>query len=107
MQKMLDMAGYSVRTASNRLAIAAELQESTRPHLIILDVALGELSGFDVLAQLRQQPTLSAVPVIMLTAHNARKDVTRGLLSGADGYVSKPCEFVTLNDAIRTVLDIR
>lgn len=106
MQKMLSMAGYSVRTASNRMAIAAELQGS-RPHLIILDVALGELSGFDILAQLRQQPTLSAVPVIMLTAHNARKDVTRGLLSGADGYVSKPCEFVTLNHAIRTVLDIR
>jgi CheY-like chemotaxis protein len=107
MQKMLSMAGYSVRTASNRMAIAAELQGATRPHLIILDVALGELSGFDILAQLRRQPTLSAVPVIMLTAHNAREDVTRGLFSGADGYVSKPCEFVTLNHAIRTVLDIR
>jgi DNA-binding response OmpR family regulator len=75
--------------------------------LIILDGAIGELSGFDILAQLRQHPTLSAVPVIMLTAHNARGDVTRGLLSGADGYVSKPCEFVTLDQAIRTVLDIR
>jgi PleD family two-component response regulator len=64
MQKMLGMAGYSVRTASNRLAIAAELQGSTRPDLIILDVALVELSGFDVLAPLRRQATLSAVPVI-------------------------------------------
>jgi DNA-binding response OmpR family regulator len=77
MQRMLSMAGYSVRTASNRAAIAAELQTSTRPHLIILDVNLGELSGFDILAQLRQHPTLSAVPVIMLTAHTARKDMTR------------------------------
>jgi CheY-like chemotaxis protein len=106
MQKMLSMAGYSVRTASNRAAIAAELQGSTRPHLIILDVVLGELSGFDILAQLRQQPTLSAVPVIMLTAQTAQKDVTRALLSSADGYVSKPCEFITLNHVIRTVLDI-
>jgi CheY-like chemotaxis protein len=107
MQKMLSMAGYSVRTASNRAAIAAELQGSTGPHLIILDVNLGELSGFDILAHLRQHRTLSAVPVIMLTAQTARTDVTRGLLGGADGYVSKPCEFVTLNHAIRTVLDIR
>lgn len=107
MQKMLSMAGYSVRTASNRAAIAAELQTSTRPHLIILDVKLGELSGFDILAQLRQHPTLSAVPVVMLTAQTARKDMTRSLLSGADGSVSKPCEFATLNNAIRTVLDIR
>jgi CheY-like chemotaxis protein len=107
MQKILSFAGYSVRTASNHGEIASELSGQARPDLIILDGAIGELGGFDILVWLRQQPTLSAVPVIMLTAHNARKDVTSGLLGGADGYLSKPCEFVTLNHAIKTVLDIR
>ena len=106
MQKMLSLAGYSVRTASNRAAIVAELGGGDRPDLIILDVSLAELNGFDLLAQLRRHAMLSSVPVIMLTAQTARQDVTRALLNGADGYVSKPCEFATLDKAITTVLDI-
>jgi len=105
-EKLLSFAGYAVRTATNRLALSRELRKETLPHLIILDVELGKLSGFDVLTRLRRHERFSFLPVIMLSAHVTRKDVSRGLLAGADGYVSKPCRFFALNHAIRTVLDI-
>jgi CheY-like chemotaxis protein len=106
MSRMLAMSGYSVRTASNREELINELGGPMRPDLVLLDVQIGELNGFNILVRLRRHARLSGVPVIMLTAHATRKDVTRGLLAGADGYVSKPCQFVVLNRAIRTVLDI-
>ena len=107
MQRMLGLAGYAVRTASDRNAAIRELKGATPPHLILLDVGLGELDGFDVLVRLRRHLRLGSIPVIMLTAHATRKDVARGLLRGADGYVSKPCRIFALNHAIRTVLGIQ
>jgi len=106
LQKMLSMANYSVRTASNRVEIIAELDKPALPHLIILDVGLAEISGFDLLAGLRRNERLKSVPVIMLTGYTSRKDVTRGLLNGADGYLAKPCRMIVLTHAIRTVLGV-
>jgi len=49
-----------------------------------------EVNGFDVLNRIRQHPALQKIPVLMLTALAERKDVTRGLTLGADGYITKP-----------------
>jgi len=106
LQKMLSMAGYAVRTASNRVEIVAALNSPTLPHLVILDVGLAEISGFDLLAGLRRTERWKSVPVIMLTGYTSRKDVTRGLLNGADGYLAKPCRLLVLTHAIRTVLGV-
>jgi len=107
MQRLLGLAGYSVRTATDREAGTRELKAAALPHLILLDVGLGDMDGFDVLLRLRRHPRLGSVPVIMLTGRTTRKDVARGLLRGADGYVSKPCKLFALNHAIRTVLGIQ
>jgi two-component system, OmpR family, response regulator len=106
MQRMLGLAGYEVRTATDRETGSRELRAATPPHLILLDVGLGNMDGFDVLARLRRHPRLGSIPVVMLTAHATRKDVARGLMRGADGYVSKPCRIFALNHAIRIVLGI-
>ena len=106
MQRMLGLAGYAVRIATDRETGTRELRAATPPHLILLDVGLGDMNGFDVLTRLRRHPRLSAIPIVMLTAHASRKDVARGLMRGADGYVSKPCRLFALNHAIRTVLSI-
>jgi len=98
--------GYDVRTASDRQAIVAELQRLPPPHLILLDVGLPGVSGFEILRMLRQRPKLSAIPVIMLTGHVDPEDVLHGMTIGADGYVSKPFRFDALADAIKTVLRI-
>jgi len=107
MQRMLGLAGYAVRAATDRESGIRELRAGTLPHLILLDVGLGDVDGFDVLLRLRRHPRLGSVPVIMLTGRTTRKDVARGLLRGADGYVSKPCRLFALNHAIRTVLGLR
>lgn len=105
--KKLTLDGYAVRTASDRDGILAELQKQPPPHLILLDVGLPGISGFDILHKLRQHPKLGSIPVIMLTGHASPEDVLRGMKGGADGYVSKPFQFDALTSAIEIVLGIR
>ena len=107
LEKKLTLDGYDVRTASDRQTIQAELQRPPPPHLILLDVGLPGISGFDILHKLRQHPRLGSIPVIMLTAHSSAEDVLQGMKGGADGYVSKPFQFDALAAAIETVLGIR
>jgi two-component system OmpR family response regulator len=105
--KKLTLDGYEVRTASDRQTIVSELQRLPPPHLILLDVGLPGVSGFDVLQKLRQHPRLGSIPVIMLTGHVTPASVLQGMKGGADGYVSKPFQFDALTAAIKTVLGIR
>ena len=105
--RKLTLDGYDVRTASDRETIVAELQRQPPPHLILLDVGLPGISGFDVLHKLRQHPKLGSTPVIMLTGHASPENVLQGMKGGADGYVSKPFQFDALTAAIEIVLGIR
>ncbi len=102
--RKLTLDGYYVRTASDRQTILGELQKVPSPDLILLDVGLQGMSGFDLLQKVRKHPKLGSVPVIMLTGRTSPEDVLQGLTSGADGYVSKPFQFDALAVAIRTVL---
>ena len=105
--RKLTLDGYNVRTASDRQTIIAELQKLPSPDLILLDVGLPGISGFDVLQKLRKHPKLGSVPVIMLTGHVSPEDVLQGMTSGADGYVSKPFQFDALAMAIQTVFGMQ
>jgi CheY-like chemotaxis protein len=105
--RKLSQDGYDVRTAYDRQSIVAEIQKLPSPHLILLDVGLPGISGFDVLHKLRQHPRLGSLPVIMLTGHVSPEDVLHGMTNGADGYVSKPFRFDALTAAIKTVLGIQ
>ncbi len=105
--RKLTLDGYQVRTASDRQAILAELQKLPSPDLILLDVGLPGMSGFEILEKLRKHPKLGSVPVILLTGHASPEDVLHGMTSGADGYVSKPFQFDALALAIKTVLGMQ
>lgn len=104
--RKLTLDGYNVRTASDRQAIVAELQKLPFPDLILLDVGLQGMSGFDLLEKIRKHPKYGSVPVIMLTGRAGPEDVLHGMTSGADGYVSKPFQFDALAIAIKTVLGL-
>lgn len=104
--RKLTLDGYTVRTASDLKTIVAELQKLPFPDLILLDVGLPGISGFDLLQKVRKHPKYGAVPVIMLTGRVSPEDVLRGMTSGADGYVSKPFQFDALAIAIKTVLGL-
>lgn len=82
-------------------AEALRLVEERRPDLVLLDVGLPDLDGFEVLRELR---FFSAVPVIMLTARDEPIDRVRGLEAGADDYIAKPFDHLELMARVRAVL---
>lgn len=85
----LTKEGYRVRTAEGGQE-AIEAAATERPDLMVLDLMLPGYSGYDVLAEMRRQPSLSDVPVIILTARREEADRVRGLELGADDYLTKP-----------------
>ena len=82
----LEDEGYSVREAPNGAAGLAAFRESP-PDLVLLDLRLPDMSGFDVCRALRAE---SIVPIIMITAQTDTHDMVAGLEAGADDYVTKP-----------------
>jgi len=85
----LTKEGYRVRTAEGGVE-AIESAESERPDLIVLDLMLPGLSGYEVLTELRRRPDLTDVPVILLTARREEADRVKGFELGADDYLTKP-----------------
>ena len=96
----LKAEGYQVQYADNGPE-GLNLARTTAPDLILLDVMLPGMDGFQVLRQLRRQ---SATPVIMLTARGQEMDRVMGLESGADDYVVKPFSFRELLARVRATL---
>lgn len=108
LQLYLKLEGFETRIAMNRDEIVAALRHPLLPDLVLLDVTLGaDLNGFDILAKMRQHPVLKDLPVIMLTAEATREAVLRGILGGAEGYVTKPFEIHPLVKAVKTVLGLK
>ena len=93
--------GFAVETAaSGREALAAV--SSFKPHLMVLDVMLPDMEGFDVAARLGAQR--AGLPIIFLTARDATEDKLRGLTGGGDDYMTKPFSLEELVARIRTIL---
>lgn len=99
----LTFDGFNVRIAGARAEIVAELRKLPVPDLVLLDVMLPDVDGFDILLRMRQHPALKDVPVIMLTGKATREAVIKGLAGGANGYITKPFEADALLEAVRTV----
>jgi DNA-binding response OmpR family regulator len=82
-----------------------KMMEMSRPDLVLLDIMMPGLSGFDVLLQIKSQPKTKRVPVIMCTALNDIKDVERCYNWGADGYITKPFELNRILEKISSALN--
>ncbi|HEY5635261.1 MAG TPA: response regulator [Burkholderiales bacterium] len=104
--RLLEGEGFVVAQAQDRDGILARLRAKPAPDLVILDVGLPDINGFDVLQRLKAHPALKTVPVIMLTADALRESVMRGLALGADGYITKPFERAALRDGVRAVIGL-
>jgi len=103
-EKALHTFGLQTRIARSRKEIVEALSERPLPHLVLLDIMMPEVSGFDVLNRIRHHPALKKLPVLLVTSLGERKDITRGLLLGADGYITKPVPPSVLLQAIETVI---
>jgi two-component system OmpR family response regulator len=103
---LLKMEKFTPRVASNRAEILDALRVPPLPDLALLDVGLPDTNGFEVLAGMRNHPQLKSIPVIMLTGMASRDDVVRGLVGGADGYITKPFDRDVLLTGVRAVLGL-
>jgi two-component system response regulator VicR len=92
---ILERSHYEVHVASDGKE-ALRLVREVRPDLILLDVQLPHMDGFDVLAVLRQSPDMRDIPVVMLSSLAEATDRTRGLGLGASEYLTKPYEATDL-----------
>jgi DNA-binding NarL/FixJ family response regulator len=99
----LELEGYRVHQASDG-ASGLELARRHRPSLVLCDVMMPGMDGYDVLAALRGDPALCQTPFIFLTARGEQKDLRQGMVSGADDYLSKPVAMDDLLAAIRARL---
>jgi CheY-like chemotaxis protein len=100
----VSMAGYKVRVANSVTGFLHALVDEGAPDLLLLDVMLPDGDGFEVLAKMRRHQALGSLPIVMLTARNDPADIGRGLVLGADGYVTKPYTKNILIDVIERVL---
>ncbi len=89
LEYLMKRAGYEVAVAADGEAALQAVAEQA-PELVILDVMLPKLNGFDVCRRLRADPRWSGLRILMLTAKGRDTDVAKGLEVGADAYVTKP-----------------
>lgn len=88
-QTKLSMLGYTVHIAADGDEGWQMLKDGPPPDLVLLDIVLPKKDGFEILADLRKDPALKALPVLLLTNLGQKPDVQRGLDLGADDYIIK------------------
>jgi two-component system sensor histidine kinase/response regulator len=89
LRRLIQSAGYRVRVASNGQR-ALNLIRERLPQLIVSDIVMPEMNGYDLCRALKADAALAAIPVILVTALNDAKDIIRGIESGADNFIRKP-----------------
>ncbi len=100
----LEMTGYSVLTAADGRE-ALTIVEAHHPHLMVTDIVMPQLNGYELVRHVRQHPAFRLLPVIFLTSRNQTEERIQGYESGGDIYIPKPFELEELGAAIRNLLE--
>jgi DNA-binding response OmpR family regulator len=99
----LRFAGFDVLLASNGVE-AIRLAESEQPDLVILDVRMPSMTGYEVCRRLKESPRTELIPIVFLSAKGQEGEIQQGLESGAEKYILKPFAPDELADQVRTIL---
>ncbi len=105
-ETILEDEGYEIILVSSGAAALAQVEKSPPPDLILLDIMMPEMDGYEVTRRIRQNPKLPYIPILLLTAHHA-SDVVQGLESGADDFVRKPVDVDELAARVRSLLRLK
>ena len=99
---MLEGEGYDLQVAKDGIQ-ALQMLEQLQPDLILLDVMMPGMDGYEVCRHIRSTPQLAEVPILLLTALDDRASLVRGIEFGADDFVSKPADRRELTARVRTI----
>ena len=105
-QRLLERDTFTVAVCAKREEVLARLRQKPSPDVLMLDLQLPELNGFDLLQKLKVHPQLKLMPVVIVTADAKPESVMRGLALGADGYITKPFDHNTLVRGVKAVLGL-
>ncbi len=106
LQAYLEGSGWDVRAAADGIE-ALESVERAQPDLILLDIMMPRMSGFQVCAKLKGSPKTRDIPILMVTALNENADVERAVESGADDFLTKPVHKLELLTRVKAHLKVR
>lgn len=100
---LFNKEGYTVNTARDGAA-ALQTFEQQVPDLVLLDVMLPLIDGFELCRLIRENPALRGMRIVLLTARGRESEITRGLALGADAYLTKPFSTRDLMEKVRALL---
>ena len=100
--KALEEDGYHLLFAVNGNQ-ALEIAANTQPDLILLDVMMPQMDGYEVCSRIRENPQLSSIPIILITVLDDPESRLQGIEAGADDFISKPISRVELRARVRTI----
>jgi len=100
----LRFAGFDVLLATNGVE-AVEVAEAERPDLVILDVRMPRMSGYEACRRLKENPQTASLPVVFLSAKGQDSEIQQGLESGAEEYILKPFAPDELIQQVRDILN--
>jgi putative two-component system response regulator len=106
LKTMLTREGYSVVTASDG-GEALAMVASEQPDLVVMDVLMPKLSGYDVCERIKHNPATRLTPVVLITALHEREDRIRGINAGADDFLSKPVDSHVLKARARSLVRLK
>ncbi|MBT3198431.1 MAG: response regulator [Phycisphaerales bacterium] len=86
---------------------ALEKIAAEKPDLILLDIMMPRMSGFEVCRKIKSDPTTRDIPVIMVTALNELTDIERGVESGTDDFITKPVNRLELTTRVKSLLRVK
>ena len=103
LQFLMEKEGYTAKLAQSGKEAIEKIGE-LRPDLILLDIMLPDLDGYEIYQMIRQRPEWASIRIIFLTAKNRDADMARGLAMGADAYITKPFSNTQLVEKIRELI---
>ncbi|NQD35803.1 response regulator [Permianibacter sp. IMCC34836] len=103
LREMLEKNGHSVITAENG-ALGVKVCKEKKPDLVLMDVVMPELNGFQATRQLSKDPTTAHIPIIIVTTKDQETDRLWGLKQGARDYLTKPVSEKALLTTLKSLL---
>jgi DNA-binding response OmpR family regulator len=101
--EMMRVSGFRVRKTSSS-APAIRMMMDEKPDVVLLDIMMPEISGLDILRQMRRDPVLAGIPVVVVSAKSLPADIRDGMEAGASTYLTKPVGFLELREAVERAL---